>query len=156
MNTALSRYPDRYEIPLRPRSVSRVYVDTGFDLQFFDDAGQTGVRIENPIAVVTENARPLARKEAREDGALGKIVVSSTALRKGKVLEIMFAAGVRFWVEPHADEQEWGPHGIQGHIVVCLPGSEMGIWFGRPKHPALPVALEAPARNAASGSVIIE
>jgi hypothetical protein len=154
--TALGRYPDRYEIPIRPRSVSRVYVDTGFDLQFFDDAGQTGVRIENPIAVVTENPRPVPRRDGVEDTALGKIVVSSTALRKGRVLEIMFASGVRFWVEPHADEDGWGPYGIQGQVIVCLPGSEMCIWYGRPKRAALPLMLESTAEPAVSRSSIID
>ncbi|MGE0404823.1 MAG: DUF6188 family protein [Candidatus Korobacteraceae bacterium] len=156
MSIALSRYPDRYEIALRPRSISRVYVDTGFDLQFFDDAGQTGVRIENPIAVVTENPRPLPRRDGTEEAPMGKIVVSSTALRKGKVLEILFAPGVRFWVEPHADENGWGPYGIQGQVIVCLPGSEMTLWFGRPKRAVMPAMLEPAAESLAGSSITIE
>ena len=156
MSAVLNRYPDRYEIPIRPRSVSRVYVDSGFDLQFFDESGQTGVRIENPIAVVTENPRPVPRRDGAEDPALGKIVVSSTALRKGKVLEIMFAPGVRFWVEPHADEDGWGPYGIQGQVIVCLPGSEMCIWYGRPKRAAMAVRLDSAPEPAVSRSSIID
>jgi hypothetical protein len=157
MQSALSRYPDRYEIAIRPRSVSRVYVDSGFDLQFFDDAGHTGVRIDNPIAVVTENPRPLTRKDGTEEDPFGKIVVSSTALRKGKILEIVFAPGVCFWVEPHQDTGSWGPYGIQGQIIVCLPGSEMAIWFGRSKQVRIPVMSESLASEETVGrSAIIE
>jgi len=155
MQIGLNRYPDRYEIALRPRSASRVYVDSGFDLQFFDDAGQTGVRIDNPIAVVTENARPFVRKEDADDSTLGKIIVSSTALRKGKVLEIVFASGVRFWVEPHVEEG-WGPYGVQGQIIVCLPGSEMAIWFGRSKRSSMSVMPDLTAENARGSSAIID
>jgi hypothetical protein len=157
MQSGLNRYPDRYEIPLRPRSSSRVYVDSGFDLQFFDDAGQTGVRIDNPIAVVTENPRPILRKEDAGDGILGKIIVSSTALRKGKVLEILFSPGVCFWVEPHVvEEVGWGPYGIQGQIVVCLPGSEMSIWFGRSKRAPMRAMPDLSAGNDHASSAIID
>ena len=158
MSTAVMRYPDRYELPLRARSVSRVYVDSGFDLQFFDDAGSTGVRIENPLAVVTENPRPMPRKDGREEPAFGKIIVSSTALRKGKLLQVVFAPGVRFWVEPHIEGEGWGPYGIQGQIILCLPGTEMAIWFGRSRQDSLSVMADAGAREkrAAAHSAIIE
>ncbi len=156
MSTSVSRYPDRYEIAIRPRSLSRIYVDSGFDLQFFDDGGSTGVRIENPIAIVTENPRPLPRKDGSEEEPLGKILVSATSLRKGKVLEILFAAGVRFWVEPNAHEEGWGPYGIQGQIIVCLPGSEMAIWAGRPKRPAIPLVADLAVEAAPGNSAIID
>jgi hypothetical protein len=156
MPAALNRYPDRHEIAIRPRSVSRVYVDSGFDLQFFEDGDQTGVRIENPIAIVTENPRPVPRRDGAEETVLGKIVVSSTALRKGKVLEIMFAPGVLFWVEPHADEDGWGPYGIQGQVIVCLPGSEMCIWYGRPKRAVMPAILDSSTGHDVNRSTIID
>jgi len=76
--------------------------------------------------------------------------------RKGKVLEIMFAPGVRFWVEPHADEDGWGPYGIQGQVIVCLPGSEMCIWYGRPKRAAMPVMLDSAAEPVVTRSSIID
>jgi hypothetical protein len=156
MQTCSTRYPDRYEIPIRPRSVSRVYVDSGFDLEFFDHTGQTGVRIENPIAVVTENPRLLVRRDGSEESPFGKIVVSSTALRSGKVLEIVFAPGVRFWVQPHMDADAWGPYGTQGLVVVCLPGSEMAIWFGRKKPASLAAVPEGIPPEAVTRSAIIE
>ncbi len=154
METSLNRYPDRYEIGIRPRSVSRVYVDSGFDLEFFDDAGHTGVRIENPIAVVTENPKPVVRRDGTEE-CFGKIIVSSSALRKSRILEVAFAPGVRFWVEPHRDGESWGPYGTQGHIIVCLPGMEMSIWFGRSKRSqaVLPETIAAKAETFAPSGV---
>jgi hypothetical protein len=127
---------DRYEIPIQSRSVSRLFVQSGFGIQMFEDGSETTIRIDNPIAVVMENPRPLARLEAEDQlipalGVYGKIVVSGTALRADeRMLDIVFHAGVWFQVEPTYESGSWGPYGNKGLIVICMPGNEMAVWFG--------------------------
>lgn len=136
MERTLANASDRYEIPIQSRSVSRVYVESGFDLRIFDDGSETTIRVEDPLAVVTENPRPLQKMEVEDAmtpafGVFGKIVVSGNALRKEKrVLEIVFHPGVWFWVEPEYKPEGWGPYGSKGLILICMPGSEMAVWFG--------------------------
>lgn len=136
MDRALANAPDRYEIPIQSRSVSRLYVQSGFDIQIFDDGSETTIRIDNPLAVVTENARPLARIQSEDLmlpslGVFGKIVVSGSAMRNGsRLLEIVFHPGVWFWVEPNHESSSSGPFGSKGLILICMPGSEMAVWFG--------------------------
>ncbi|HYG98607.1 MAG TPA: DUF6188 family protein [Terriglobales bacterium] len=136
MERALANAPDRYEIPIQSRSVTRLYVQSGFDLQIFEDASETTIRIDDPIAVVSENPKPLAKLESDDGltpslGVFGKIVVSGSALRRDeRMLEIVFHPGVWFWVEPTHEQSEWGPYGSKGVILICMPGSEMAVWFG--------------------------
>lgn len=136
MERALANAPDRYEIPIQSRSVTRLYVQSGFDLQMFEDASETTIRIDDPIAVVSENPRPLAKLESEDSfvpslGVFGKIVVSGNALRGDRrMLEIVFHPGVWFWVEPQYEQNGWGPYGSKGLILICMPGSEMAVWFG--------------------------
>jgi hypothetical protein len=133
----LESAPDRYEIPIRSRSVTRVYVESNFDIQFFDAGGcESAVRIDNPLAVVSESERPATR--IREDeqlygnalGVFGKIVVSGTALRKGRMLEVMFNEGVWFHVEPAHMAEEEGPVGSKGLLLICMPNGQLAVWFG--------------------------
>jgi hypothetical protein len=133
----LESAPDRYEIPIRSRSVTRVYVESNFDIQFFDAGGcESAVRIDNPLAVVSESERPATR--IREDeqlygnalGVFGKIVVSGTALRKGRMLEVMFNDGVWFHVEPAHMAEEEGPVGSKGLLLICMPNGQLAVWFG--------------------------
>jgi hypothetical protein len=142
MHRALSHHPDRYEIPIQARTVSRIYVESGFDIHFCDDENEPTIRVKDPIAVVTETARPLVRTAEGEItsgvGAFGKIVVSGAALRHGRLLEIVFKRGVRFWVDPEPDPTGWGPPGTHGLMLVCMPGSQMAIWFGRRAVPRSP------------------
>jgi hypothetical protein len=127
---------DRYEIPIRSRSVTRVYVESNFDIQFFDAGSQSAVRIDNPLAVVSENERPMTR--IREDehvygntmGVFGSILVSGTALRKGRMLEVMFNDGVWFQVEPAHMAEEEGPLGNKGLLLICMPNGQLAVWFG--------------------------
>ncbi len=125
---------DVYEIPIQSRSVSRLFVQSGFDIQMFEDGSETTIRIDNPIAVVTENPRPLVRMEDElipSMGVYGRIVVSGSALRaSARTLDIVFHRGVWFWVEPKYEPEAWGPYGSKGLIIVCMPGSEMAVWFG--------------------------
>lgn len=136
MERALAHASDRYEIPIQSRSVSRVYVESGFDLKIFDDGSETTIRVEDPLAVVTENSRPPHRADMEDAltpgcGVFGRIVVSGSALRKEKrVLEIVFHPGVWFWVEPSYQPEGWGPYGSKGLILICMPGTEMAVWFG--------------------------
>ncbi len=135
MERALAFAPDRHEIPLQSRSVSRLYVDAGVDIQFFEDGSETAIRIDGPLAVVTENPRPFRRFDDEESytpamGVFGKIVVSGSALRKERMLEVVFHPGVWFQVEPQPNPDGWGPAGSKGVVIVCMPGSEMAIWFG--------------------------
>ncbi len=136
MDASLAGVSDRYEIPIQSRSVSRLFVQSGFDIQMFEDGAETNIRLRNPIAVVTENPRPLVRMEAEDNfmpvlGVYGKIVISGEGLRSGeKTLEIMFHPGVHFWVEPRHTAESWGPYGSKGLIIICMPGSEMAVWFG--------------------------
>lgn len=135
MAASVASAPDRYEIPIQSRSVSRVFVQSGFDLKISEQEAEVAIRIENPIAVVTENPRPLARAEDELIPALGiygRIVVSGSALRAdSRTLDIVFHPTVGFWVEPHYEAGAWGPYGSKGVIVVCMPGSEMAVWFGQ-------------------------
>src|SRR5690242_15265741 len=102
MERALANAPDRYEIPIQSRSVTRLYVQSGFDLQMFEDSSETTIRIDDPIAVVSENPRPLAKPESEDSfvpslGVFGKIVVSGNALRRDRrMLEVVFHPGVWF------------------------------------------------------------
>lgn len=136
MSANVASVPGIYEIPIQSRSVSRLFVQSGFDIQLFDDGTETTIRIDNPIAVVTENPRPLVRLAAEEEyipalGVYGKIVISASAVREGeKTIEIAFHRGVRFWVEPGYTPEAWGPYGSKGLIIICMPGSEMAVWFG--------------------------
>jgi hypothetical protein len=94
------------------------------------------VRIDNPLAVVSESERPATR--IREDeqlygnalGVFGKIVVSGTALRKGRMLEVMFNEGVWFHVEPAHMAEEEGPVGSKGLLLICMPNGQLAVWFG--------------------------
>jgi Family of unknown function (DUF6188) len=128
--------PDCYEIPIQSRSVSRLFVRTGFDISMFEDGCETTIRIEDLIAVVTENPRPLVKLEAEDGltpalGVFGKIVVSGNALRAERnTLDIAFYPGVWFQVEPKYEPASWGPYGSKGLIIICMPGSEMAVWFG--------------------------
>ena len=132
----LESAPDRYEIPIRSRSVTRVYVESNFDIQFFDAGSESAVRIDNPIAVVSENERPVTR--IREDeqlygnalGVFGKVVLSGTALRKGRMIEVMFNEGVWFHVEPAHMAEEEGPIGNKGLLLICMPNGQLAVWFG--------------------------
>jgi hypothetical protein len=132
--STVASVPDRYEIPIQSRSVSRLFVQSGFDIQMFDDGTETTIRIDNPIAVVTENPRPLVRLEDElipAMGVYGRIVVSGSALRAARrMLDIIFHSGVWFQVEPRYEPDSWGPYGSKGLIVICMPGSEMAVWFG--------------------------
>ncbi|MFB3815227.1 MAG: DUF6188 family protein [Terriglobales bacterium] len=125
---------DRYEIPILSRSVSRLYVQSGFDIQFVDKGEVPTIRIADPIAVVTENSNLLARStRPLEQRSFGRIVVRGSAMRAGSALEIVFDPDVWFWVEAeHTSEADaWGPYGSRGLMLVCMPGREMAIWFGR-------------------------
>jgi len=64
-------------------------------------------------------------------GIFGKIVVSGNALRaERRLLDIVFHPGVWFQVEPSYESGTWGPYGSKGLIVICMPRSEMAVWFG--------------------------
>ena len=136
MSMGLSFAPDKYEIPIRSRSVTRVYVESNFDIEFLDAGSESAVLIDNPIAVVSENERPLTR--IREDeflygnnmGVFGRIVVSGTALRKGRMLEVTFNEGVWFQVEPAHMAEEEGPLGNKGLLLICMPSGQLAVWFG--------------------------
>lgn len=136
MSASVASVPGIYEIPIQSRSISRLFVQSGFDIRMFEDGSETAIRIDNPIAVVTENPRPLIRLEAEDEfmpalGVYGKIVISGDALRSDtKTIEIIFHQGVRFWVEPRYMPETWGPYGSKGLIIICMPGSEMAVWFG--------------------------
>ncbi len=136
MSANVASVPGIYEIPIQSRSVSRLFVQSGFDIQLFDDGSETTIRIDNPLAVVTENPRPLVRLASEDEyvpalGVFGKIVISASAVRAGeKTIEIAFHHGVRFWVEPRYTPEAWGPYGSKGLIIICMPGSEMAVWFG--------------------------
>ncbi len=136
MSADIASVPGIYEIPIQSRSVSRLFVQSGFDIQLFDDGSETTIRIDNPLAVVTENPRPLVRLAAEDEyvpalGVYGKIVISASAVRAGeKMIEIVFHRGVRFWVEPRYTPEAWGPYGSKGLIIICMPGSQMAVWFG--------------------------
>ncbi len=122
---------DCYEIPIRSRSVSRLYVQSGFDIEFVDQGAETAIRIAEPIAVVTENSDPLLRHGGGpKPHACGRIVVSGSALRNGRVLDIVFDPDVCFWVEGESAGKTWGPYGSRGLVLVCMPTGEMAIWFG--------------------------
>jgi hypothetical protein len=129
---------DRYEIPIQSRSVSRVFVQSGFDIQMFEDGTELTIRIESPIAVVTENPRPLVRMEDElipAMGVYGRIAISGSALRsETRMLDIIFHSGVWFQVEPKYQPESWGPYGSKGLIIICMPGSEMAVWFGMRKN----------------------
>lgn len=140
MHRALTHAPDRYEIPIRSRSVTRVYVESSFDIQFFESGAETAIRIENPLAVISESERgPVHLREdefayANTLGTYGKVVVSGTALRKARMLEVVFNEGVWFHVEPAIVATEWGPQGNKGLLLICMPSGELAVWFGiRPK-----------------------
>jgi hypothetical protein len=151
MDSALANMPDRYEIPIQSRSISRLYVQSGFDIQIFDDGPETTIRIDDPLAVVTENPRPLAKMESEDAmlpslGVFGKIVVSGSAMRRGaRMLEIVFHPGVWFWVEPNHDPNTWGPYGSKGLVLICMPGGEMAVWFGVRKPNGMTDGYEATA-----------
>lgn len=136
MFMGLDSAPDRYEIPIRSRSVTRVYVETNFDIQFFDAGSESAVRIDNPIAVVSENERPLNHIRSDEQawgntlGVFGRIVVSGTALRKGRMLDVVFNEGVWFQVEPAHMAEEEGPLGNKGLLLICMPNGQLAVWFG--------------------------
>ncbi len=136
MAASVASVSGAYEIPIQSRSVSRLFVQSGFDIQMFEGDTETTIRIENPIAVVTENPRPIVRLEAEESfmpalGVYGKMSISGDAMRGDRrTLEIMFHPGVRFWVEPRYVPESWGPYGSKGLIIICMPGSEMALWFG--------------------------
>ena len=137
MSQGLEVYSDRYTIPIRSRSVTRVYVESNFDIQFFDAGSESAVRIDNPIAVVSENQGG-TRVNIRADevqygntlGVYGRIVVSGTALRKGRMLDVIFNEGVWFQVEPAHMAEEDGPDGNKGLLLICMPGGQLAVWFG--------------------------
>jgi Family of unknown function (DUF6188) len=149
MSMGLNFAPDRYEIPIRSRSVTRVYVETNFDIEFMDAGSESAVLIDNPIAVVSENERPATHIRADEQvygntiGVFGKIVVSGTAFRKGRMLEVMFNDGVWFHVEPAYMAEEDGPLGNKGLLLICMPHGQLAVWFGVRKKVALAEELTA-------------
>jgi hypothetical protein len=151
MSMVVNSAPDRYEIPIRSRSVTRVYVESNFDIQFLDAGSESAVLIDNPIAVVSENERPLMRIRDDEQqygntlGVFGKIVVSGTALRKGRMLEVMFHDGVWFQVEPAHMADEEGPLGNKGLLLICMPTGQLAIWFGVKKKVVMPEEIVAAA-----------
>ena len=136
MSMGVGFAPDRYEIPIRSRSVTRVYVESNFDIQFAEAGSESAVRIENPIAVVSESEGPVTHLRADEVrygnsmGVFGKVVVSGTALRKGRMLEVMFNDGVWFHVEPAHMAEEDGPIGTKGLLLICMPNGQLAVWFG--------------------------
>ncbi len=135
--------PERYEIPIRSRSVSRLYVQSGFDIQIIEHDAETRIRVADPIAVVTENSDPLLRQAGGpEPRSFGRIVVSGSALRAGSALEVVFDPDVWFWIEAEHTGKTFGPYGSKGLMLVCMPSGEMAIWFGtRPSRTTeIPVA----------------
>ena len=94
------------------------------------------MRIDNPIAVVSENERPLNHIRSDEQawgntlGVFGRIVVSGTALRKGHMLDVVFNEGVWFQVEPAHMAEEDGPEGNKGLLLICMPNGQLAVWFG--------------------------
>ena len=120
-----------YEIPIRSRSVLRVYVESGFDLQLCDEGEETAIFIAGPLAIVTEND-PLPAAGAAEPLPLGKILVCGQDLCQTRRLQVMFFPDVWFWVEPQRTPAGVRkPSGSKGVIQVCTPGGEIAIWFGR-------------------------
>jgi len=124
--------PGAYEIPIRGRSVLRVYVESGFDLQLCDEGEETTIRIAGPLAIVTENDPLLSVSAVAEAPSLGRILVCGQDLRQERRLQVMFFPGVWFRVEPQRPPAGvWGPAGSKGLILVCTPGGEIALWFGR-------------------------
>jgi len=120
-----------YEIPIRSRSVLRVYVGAGFNLQLADsDADETAICIANPLAIVTENDPVAGLSGPASTTSFGKILVSGRELCEARRLQIMFLPGVWFRVEPSDGVNSWGPPGSKGLIRICMPNGEMAIWFG--------------------------
>jgi len=124
--------PGAYEIPIRPRSVLRVYVESGFELELCADGEETAIRIAGPLAIVTENDPPLTTSTAAEPPSLGRILICGQDLCQARRLQVMFFPGVWFRVEPQRPATGvWGPAGSKGLILVCTPCGEIAIWFGR-------------------------
>ena len=121
-----------YEIPIRSRSVLRVYVGGGFNLQLAEnEADETAICIANPLAIVTENDPLVGLSGPAGTASFGKIVVSGRELCESRRLQIIFLPGVWFRVEPSdGTGNGWGPPGSKGLIRVCMPNGEMAIWFG--------------------------
>jgi hypothetical protein len=120
-----------YEIPIRSRCVLRVFVESGCHLQLAEEGAEAAIQIADPIAVVTEND-PLLGVSEREGQSFGKVIVCGNDLRVGRRLQIVLVPGTWFRVEPQAPASgSWGPAGSKGLILVCMPGSEIALWFGR-------------------------
>ena len=155
MRRAVPQSADRYEIPIFARSISRVYVASGFDIEFVAGDSETAIRVADPLAVVTESPRPLIRTQPAESVAsslvLGKIIVRGAAVREERMIEVSFSAGVRFWVEPQGEISDFGPLGTNAVMVLCMPGSQMAVWFGKKKKTA---AVASEVRAGAASAVL--
>lgn len=136
METSVMDDPNCYEIPIRSRSVSRVFVASDFGLELTEDGRGSSVRIENPLAVVTERAGRALDTAAAEGmgpalGVYGKIVVSCAGLRNGgKGVEVMFHPGVTFWVEPAGSLGEPICYAGRGLVLLCTPKGQIALWVG--------------------------
>ena len=144
MSDATSHRP--YEIPILGRCVLRVYVQSGLDLELAENAGQPAIHIAQPLAIVTEND-PLLNMRNAETPTYGKVIVCGSDLRLGRRLQIVFVPGVWFRAEPEPPASgTWGPAGSKGLILICMPGSEIALWFGRHRLPDARTAV-SPAAN---------
>jgi hypothetical protein len=120
-----------YEIPIRSRCVLRVFVQSGCHLQLAEEGAEAAIQIADPLAVVTEND-PLLNLQDADVQSFGKVIVCGHDLRVSRRLQIVLNPDIWFRVEPQPPASgTWGPAGSKGLILVCMPGSEIALWFGR-------------------------
>jgi hypothetical protein len=116
----------------------RVYVQSGCDLQLAGEGEDPAIQIADPLAIVTEND-PLVKLQDSDAPSFGKVIVCGDDLRTNRRLQIVFASGIWFRVEPQPPAKgTWGPTGSKGLILICMPGSEIALWFGRYRSHSIP------------------
>lgn len=123
-------------LPLKARRVSRLFVDSAFGLQFFDESisYQATIRIESSfvwadgpevVEVTVDNVPSLGRALT----ILGRTLTEAIASEGDGGLSLVFADGSRLHVAPDDPRFEaWEYQDSDGHQIVSLPGGGLGKW----------------------------
>ena len=123
---------DYWVVPLEGKTVTRCLVDDAFELELWEGAGTTTIRLEGGF-VFQEHGREYQLSPAHPPAlgpalaTLGKTIASAKGYKDG-YLEVRFADGSTLAVKPDAAYEAWEIAGTGGLRIVCTPGGSLSIW----------------------------
>ena len=128
-----------HEIFLGPRTVSRLFLGSTFDLEL----SAQGIRLPGATALVMQTSRPLLGGQlspVAENDSCGKVVITP-----GQAVDLTFDLGTHLWIDC-AVPRDGISFGERGVVIVSTPGKQFSLWFApgdKPQKHARLAAAEA-------------